>query len=74
MCDACTVPVHRVVGVSEIMPAARLAQIAAAAGVPIAEVETIVGADWSTMANHIRWLVTAPDQDISNWVRYGSSH
>jgi hypothetical protein len=70
VCDTFAVPVHRVVGVSEVMPAARLARIAAAAGVPIEEAEAIVGADWSNMTDHIRWLATAPDQDISNWLRY----
>lgn len=70
VCDAFAVPVHHILTVSEVMPAARLARIAAMVGVPIEEAEAIVGADWSNMADHIRWLVTAPDQDISNWLHY----
>jgi len=70
VCDAFAIPMHRVVRVSEVMPAARLARIARAAGVSIEEAEAIVGADWSNMTDHIRWLATAPDQDISNWLRY----
>jgi len=48
-----------------LCPPARVARLAAYAGVPIEEAERLL---WAEEPNHIRWLETASDREIALWL------